>query len=545
MFHFYRSIIIGLAVSGFTIAHAETDCNQVTQIPVSECQELLALYNSTSFDTPDWKTNWSIEYRWNQTNTPCSWYGITCANGHVIKLNGFSDAGLRVEIPDLNLPELQELSIGSGRLYGNIPDFSYLPKLQSLSISYNFEFGGNIPNFTNLPNLQSLYVWNNDKNGNGNIPDFSNLPNLKVLGLYLGKINNIPNFSKLPNLEKLSLGSYSAVLTKSTPNYVQPSTLILPDFNFPKLTSLEVFWLDLTGTSVPNFSNLPNLAVLNLDGSNLTGSIPNFSNLPNLVVLKLNGNNLTGSIPNFSNLPNLVTLELAYNYLTGNIPNFSNIPNLGGLNLAGNYLTGSFPNFSNLPHLLGINFVDNFLNGVIPNFTSFNLSKINPTYSKLGGNCGLTSYDKIQEALLNHVLPDWANLKKQYSIADVSCSALTTCPIPIINPTTFGLSIPNLSYNNSNMSTNLRFVQRDGKVFFELIDYKVNSALFESIDCIDDPTVTCKKPKPSCSSANLTPDFKLHIPMATFGDMKLWADLQLHSVENNKIVFELVNYGNT
>jgi hypothetical protein len=95
------------------------------------------------------------------------------------------------------------------------------------------------------------------------------------------------------------------------------------------------------------------------------------------------------------------------------------------------------------------------------------------------------------------------------------------------------------------MSTNLRFVQRDGKVFFELIDYKVNSALLEPIDCIDDPTVTCKKPKPSCSSANLSPDFKLHIPMATFEDMKLWADLQLHSVENNKIVFELVNYGNT
>jgi len=87
------------------------------------------------------------------------------------------------------------------------------------------------------------------------------------------------------------------------------------------------------------------------------------------------------------------------------------------------------------------------------------------------------------------------------------------------------IHLPHLNYNNMTLSANLRYAPRDGKLLFEVIDYSVNSE--------------------SCASANLSPDFKLHIPTATFGDIKLWADFQLHSVENDKITFELVKYGNT
>lgn len=516
-----------LAIGSVATAYAATDCNQVMQIPVTECQSLLELYNSTN------GSNWQDKLGWNETNTPCNWQGVTCiTSGHVAKLNLFSFGGfagkLTGELPDLNLPELQELDFSGNTLSGNIPNFSYLSKLQLLNLSGNNSFTGDIPDFTNLPNLQSLSL-RSENDLSVNIPNFTNLPNLKMLLLDFRKLSNIPNFSNLPNLEQLYIQSLNYPSSPYSPDYFKTSTLTLPDFNLPKLTHLNIVNVNLTGNSIPNFSKLPNLVVLNLQN-----------------------NNLVGNIPNFSNLPNLVTLDLAYNYLTGNIPNFSNVPKLGGLNLAANYLTGSVPDFSNLPNLLGINLAANFLSGALPNFTSFDLSKLNPLFSKIGANCGLTSYNKDQETFLNQAFNDWSNplltnldvMRFATRPIDVTCSTLPICPLISINPSTFDLHIPNLSYNNLNLSANLRFVQRDKKVFFELVDYKINSALLGVIEHARDPT-NYRTIAPSCSSANLSTDFKLHIPTATFGDIKLWADLQLHSVENDKILFELVKYGNT
>jgi hypothetical protein len=59
---------------------AATDCNQVTEIPVSQCQSLLEFYNSTN------GANWTNKTGWNQTNTPCSWFGIRCSGGHVFQI---------------------------------------------------------------------------------------------------------------------------------------------------------------------------------------------------------------------------------------------------------------------------------------------------------------------------------------------------------------------------------------------------------------------------------------------------------------------------
>jgi len=87
------------------------------------------------------------------------------------------------------------------------------------------------------------------------------------------------------------------------------------------------------------------------------------------------------------------------------------------------------------------------------------------------------------------------------------------------------IHLPHLNYNNMTLSANLRYAPRDEKLLFEVIDYSVNSE--------------------SCASANLSSDFKLHIPIAMFGDIKLWADFQLYPTNDGKIVFELVKYGNT
>ena len=52
-----------------------TNCATQTQIPTTECDALVALYNSTN------GAGWTNNTGWLQTDTPCSWYGVTCANG--------------------------------------------------------------------------------------------------------------------------------------------------------------------------------------------------------------------------------------------------------------------------------------------------------------------------------------------------------------------------------------------------------------------------------------------------------------------------------
>jgi Leucine-rich repeat (LRR) protein len=338
-------LLLGMCAVHF--AHAATDCNAVTEIPVSECQSLLELYNSTD------GANWTTKTGWNQTNTPCSWFGITCGEGYVSHID-LNTNKLTGTLPDLKLPNLKSLDFKYNELSGNIPNFSSLPKLQALNLYVN-QLNGSIPNFSHLPNLQDLILGYNQLSG------------------------SIPNFSNLPNLQYIYLSSNK-----------------------------------LSG-SIPDFSNLPNLTALMIENAQLSGNIPNFTNLPNLMALWLDGNQLSGNISNFSNLPNLQSLYLHLNQLSGSIPNFSNLPKLQQLYLYSNKLSGNIPNFSNLPNLQILWFSDNQLSGSIPDFTSFNLANLQMTY--FSNNCGLTAYDSAQELILNQKDPSWKALNPNCPIS--------------------------------------------------------------------------------------------------------------------------------
>ncbi|OQY51061.1 MAG: hypothetical protein B6247_20345 [Candidatus Parabeggiatoa sp. nov. 2] len=200
-----------------------TNCNAVTQISKVECESLLELYHSTN--GAEWKNSWNV------TNTPCSWYGVSCENGGVT-----------------------EISLSSNRLMGAIPDFSALPKLQKLDLPGN-QLTGAIPDFSALPNLQTLSLYRNQLTGA--IPDFSALPNLQWLALDENQLTGaIPDFSALSNLQELWL-----------------------------------FANQLTG-AIPDFSALPNLKTLYLDNNQLTGAIPDFSALTELEYLDLRNNSI-------------------------------------------------------------------------------------------------------------------------------------------------------------------------------------------------------------------------------------------------------------
>jgi len=187
-----------IAIAGWTYtAQAATDCNAVTGIPVAECQQLLSLYNSAG------GANWTNKTGWNQTNTPCSWKGVTCSGGHVQELR-LDNNQLKGIIPDLNLPNLTTLGLDNNQLSGSLPDFSLLPNLQWLALDNN-KLSGNLPSFNLTSNLAGLSIQGNMFSGC--IPNF-NLPNLMVLWLSKNQLSgSAPNLSTLPNLTSITLNN--------------------------------------------------------------------------------------------------------------------------------------------------------------------------------------------------------------------------------------------------------------------------------------------------------------------------------------------------
>ena len=390
-------------------------CNAVTQISKVECESLLELYHSTN--GAQWKNNEG----WNVTNTPCSWYGVSCENGGVTEIR-LTYNQLTGAIPDFSaLPKLQKLELYNNQLTGAIPDFSALPKLEKLDLPGN-QLTGAIPNFSALPNLHALYLHKNQLTGT--IPDLSALPNLQVLSLSNNQLTGaIPDFSALPKLERLDLDSNQ--LTGAIPDFSALPNLEYFSFSGNQLTLmntncnavtqiskveceslLELYhstngaeWKNswnVTNTpcswygvscenggvteislssnrlmgAIPDFSALPKLQKLDLPGNQLTGAIPDFSALPNLQTLSLYRNQLTGAIPDFSALPNLQWLALDENQLTGAIPDFSALSNLQELWLFANQLTGAIPDFSALPNLKTLYLDNNQLTGAIPDFSA-------------------------------------------------------------------------------------------------------------------------------------------------------------------------------
>ncbi len=330
---FLTYFILSFSVS----AYAAFSCDTVTEIPKTECDSLVALYDSTNGGA------WTNKTGWKQTNTPCSWFGILCGNGNVYSID-LSHPGSKIMVgnnlngvipENLNLPQLQTIYLIQNKLTGKIPNFN-MPRLRELALEYN-QLDGNIPNFNGLPILEKL-----------------NLDSNKLSG-------EIPNFDKLPMLRSL--------------------------------------WIDsnqLTG-KIPNFDRLPSLELLYLSSNQLSGSIPDFNGLQNLQVIYLGANNLSGNIPDF-NLQKLEQLHLWKNKLTGNLPNFSKLPNLIKLSLGSNQLSGNIPSLEKLIKLTGIYLSDNYLSGKIPNFMAFSVSDIEIA---LNNNCGLFAYDITQENILN------------------------------------------------------------------------------------------------------------------------------------------------
>lgn len=126
------------------------DCERIGDIPLEECQALVALYNSTDGE------HWEQSSRWLVAETSCTWYGVNCYQGHVFELQLYSNGLVGSLPPEIgNLEGLQTLNLSFNQLTGPIPaELGNLYNLHWLDLSHN-QLNGSIP--TELENVAVLY----------------------------------------------------------------------------------------------------------------------------------------------------------------------------------------------------------------------------------------------------------------------------------------------------------------------------------------------------------------------------------------------------
>ncbi len=331
-------------------AAAFTSCAAVTEIPVLECNALVALYDGTGGAT------WSDSTGWKTTDTPCSWIGITCSAGGpprnitgIYRISKNLAGTLPTSLKDLG--QLQSLYLSNNKLTGTIP---VLPgELEYIDLSNNQLTGGILPN-TPFVSPAELYLKELNLAHNllaGLVPDFVDLNTLTKLYLNNNRFTGtLPDFQGLIGLNELNLSSN------------QLDGTILNFTKFDNLTTLDLSNNQFSGSS-PNFYKINSLKYLYLSNNQLTGAIPDFTvgpggttntKLVRLKALHLDHNRFSGEIPaSITGLPILspqlpeIYLSLWYNQLTTMDPSVINFLDLHDPDWR--IQTSSLPVFTSIP----------------------------------------------------------------------------------------------------------------------------------------------------------------------------------------------------
>ncbi len=376
---------------------------------------LLAFFAATNGESWTNKTGWGGE-----PGTECTWYGVSCANGHVQGLslvgNGLSGP-LPAELGDLI--HLQQLSLGNNQLSGAIPaELAQLTAirgfylwgnqltgsipawlgerttLQGVSLSSN-QLTGTIPeNLAQLTQLTSLHLSGNQLSGT--IPAaLATLPALTNLHLQFNQLtgavpqalldktfteffyNNNP-FDLTNPLERAAL----LALYTSTNGAAWTNKTGWGDAAGTECTWFGVSCSDghvvrlvlggnqLAGTLPAELGNLTSLTELSLGNNALTGTLPQaMTGMAALQHLYLWGNQFSGAIPTWlSELDTLKALSLSANQFSGPIPaELGDLALLETLHLGGNQLTGEIPeSLAGLANLRELFLNHNQLIGYVP-----------------------------------------------------------------------------------------------------------------------------------------------------------------------------------
>ena len=315
---------------------SKSTCEEQTDIPVKECQALMALYNDTKGSSWTTRTNWT-----DMTAGPCSWHGVTCTSvpGNVEALGldrNNLDGAISAEIGALTSMTTLELE-DNQKLTGAIPKtLGGLGNLKVLRLGYN-QLTGAIPvELALLTKLERLRLRSNQLTGS--IPvELGALTNLIQLSLDGNQLSgSIPTeLGALTQLTHLSLASNQLAgnipaalgdLTELRGLWLQQNNLgpFLPG-ELANATKLEYLWLSqniLYGNIPVEFGSLTQLKELYLSANQFPGPIPKeLGALSDLEVLSLANNMFSGTIPaELGALTKLRILTLGNNTLSGVVP---------------------------------------------------------------------------------------------------------------------------------------------------------------------------------------------------------------------------------
>ena len=273
---FMRCMFSAIGIMASIPASAQTfSCSSVTQIPNAECDALEALYDSTS------GIGWKDHTGWLQTNTPCSWFGVTCEHGNVTYLR-LENNGLNGSIPDEigNLTNLKLLRLIENQLQGAIPEtLGNLVNLIHLDMRSN-QLTSLPVAIGNLTNLQGLSLHNNLLTS---LPSqIGSLKKLQGIDLSWNPLETLPTeFGQLTQMQTLrlhhtelqSIPEWLFDFTRLQELFISSNPLLtgqLPQ-PFEKFTELKSFYFDGTNLCEPQdaafqawLNAIPNLTRTNI-----------------------------------------------------------------------------------------------------------------------------------------------------------------------------------------------------------------------------------------------------------------------------------------
>jgi len=408
---------------------SQFSCTNVTEIPQIECEALVALYNG--IDGP----NWNDTTGWLVTNTPCSWYGVGCSSGHVMrldfdgnKLSGAipSDIGRLITLTHLDLSRNQLSSIPAE--IGNLQSLTWLSLWDNRLNSLPVEIG----NFKNLTKL------NLRKNQLNNLPiTIGLINNLTALDLRENQLSSLPTtVGTLHNLAWLSISSN------------QLSNLPVEIGNLNNLTSLNLSNNQLN-LLPPIIGDLKNLASFDISTNQLSSLPTEIGNLNNLISLELSNNQLSSLPTTIGGLNNLMNLILGNNQLSRLSPEIGNLNNLEWLDLSSNLLQSLPSQIGDLDNLTWLDLSSNQLSSLPPEIGNLktlawlvlDFNQLTSLPIEIGNLNNLTRLD-LYDNQLNH-LPTEIGSLNNLAWFDLRKNQLNNLPIDIgklENLTTFLLS---------------------------------------------------------------------------------------------------------
>jgi len=201
-----------------TVEPEQFSCANVTEIPQSECEALVALYNETD------GSNWENTTGWLDNATPCNWYGVACEDGYTTGLN-LAEAsrdnrfGLQGTLPAEigNLTNLTTLELHNNQLSSLPPEIGKLTNLTTLSLSEN-QLSSLPSEIGKLTNLRELFLSSNRLNS---LPaEIVNLTNLTWLHLSYNRLvipeGNLHSFVTAHNRDWASTQTIAPTEVKAT-----------------------------------------------------------------------------------------------------------------------------------------------------------------------------------------------------------------------------------------------------------------------------------------------------------------------------------------